>query len=215
MQHLEPDGDGSPQRAQFCTACGTAAQAEARFCASCGTRLFSTATAIAPGDGGDPGVSSLSRLQAAQALLDDGSAQAAVPSLEALCAEFPQWTAAWVNLAIARLRAGRVHESEDALEVVEALAPGSFECEMAFAEFHARLGFYDRAAARLSRALDLTAPDARARDTAVDLHRYCTERAKKMFYRSTPLPQWTSRLRLRRSPRNVTSAATPISARSN
>jgi hypothetical protein len=51
---------------------------------------------------------------------------------------------------------------------------------------------------RLDRALALPAPDPRARDVAVELHRYCSERARKMFYRTTPLPRWTSFLRRRR-----------------
>ena len=62
--------------------------------------------------------------------------------------------------------------------------------------------------------LALAAPDLRARDAAVELRRYCSERAKKMFYRKTPLPRWTSRLRLGRREHTVAGQLNPVSPRS-
>jgi predicted Zn-dependent protease len=137
----------------------------------------------------------MTRLRAAQTLLDGGEAQAAVPELEMLCADFPQWPAAWINLAIARLRTGRIHESQDALDVAEALDPGSFACEVAFAEFHARLGFFDRAVTRLDRALALTPPSTRAQTTAIELRRFCQEHAKTLYYRQAAYPRLPFRWR--------------------
>src|SRR5262249_28304161 len=153
-----------------------------RFCGGCGAALQA-----AGDEDSTPSEAPLAALQAAQRLLDAGNAHDAIRAIEAACAVQPQWPASRILLGIAYLRAGRVLDAQDALDAAERLAPHTFACEVAFAEYHARLGFFDRAVERLDRALDLPAPDARARDAAVEMHRYCVQHARKMFYRRTPL----------------------------
>jgi tetratricopeptide (TPR) repeat protein len=212
MQPLDQPVSNSPpgqSLANFCTQCGVRAAPNARFCGSCGTALASlNAFEAAVAD------DTLVGLRTAQQTLQNGDVHAAVTAIEAICAEQPAWPSARVLLGIAYLRAGRVHDAQDALEAAERLGPDAFACEMAFAEYHARLGFHDRAVARLERALALPAPDARARDAAVELHRYCSERARTMFYRRTPLPRWTSRL-LGRREHTVAGQLNPRSPRSS
>ena len=188
----------------YCTQCGAVAGLGHRFCGSCGSALVA-ASSVAPTSEYD---SPSGALEAGKRLLDAGDLPAAIASLETACAE-SESSSRRLLLGIAYLRAGRVHDARDMLERAETLAPATFACEVAFGEYHARLGFYDRAVERLERALALPAPDARARDVAVELHRYCRDRAKKMFYRSTPLPRWTARLRRHASPHDAAQDITP------
>ena len=189
MANSDRPMSGGPPVAAFCTQCGRHAEPADRFCAGCGHSV--RPRPAGPGTDDPAGEA----LRAAQQLLADGRLRDAISALERLCADAPQRSAARVILGVAYLRAGRVHEAEATLEEAEQLAPHTFACEVAWAEYHARLGFVDRAVARLDRALALPVSDPRARDAAVELHRYCSERSKKLFYRTTPLPTWSFRRR--------------------
>ena len=129
-------------------------------------------------------------LEALQHRVVTGEAHEAIPGLEQLCADDPAWVPARLSLGIAYLRVGRVDEAQDALEVAERLAPANFSVEVAWAEFHARLGFFDRAVTRLDRALGIPAPSQHALSAAMDLQRYSRERARKLYYRQLVWPRW-------------------------
>ena len=117
--------------------------------------------------------------RAAHRLLEEGQSRLAIPVLEQICPEQPESAAARVNLGIAYRRSGQIHEAEEALDEAEHLAPGTFSCEVAFAEFHARLGFFYRAVVRVDRALGLPAPSLRAQMATIELQQYCREHSKR------------------------------------
>jgi tetratricopeptide (TPR) repeat protein len=168
-----------------CGGCGAGVTATARFCSACGVRLGAPEGAAAVGRNVDA-------LLLAQEHIDAGRLPAAIGALETLCSADPDWTAARISLGIAYLRSGRIHDAEDALSAAETSEPRTFSCELAWAEYQARLGFYDRAVTRLDRALALEAPSLRAHTTAVELRRHCRERAKHLYYREAIVPRWMS-----------------------
>ncbi|MEI6135879.1 MAG: tetratricopeptide repeat protein [Chloroflexota bacterium] len=172
-----PDLDG------HCPACAADATVDARFCSACGfafTAVKDTPDIVTP----------TSTLEALQRRVSAGELNEAIPDLEALVATYPKWTSAQLSLGIAYLRAGRIHEAQETLEIAEQLDPANFSCEVAFAEIHARLGFFDRAVARLDRALGLIPPSQHALSAAMDLQHYCREHAKKLYYRQLAFPRW-------------------------
>ena len=200
MELLDHPARGAPtSQGVFCTACGSSAGAGARFCASCGASLELRQSDIS---GGDTAVAALTR---AQRLLDDNEIASAIPLLEELCRNEPDWASAQINLGIAYLRVARVDDAADTLTRAEELQPDSFSCEVAWAEYQARLGFYDRAVSRLDRALALEPPSLLAHSTAVELRRVCREQAKHLYYRKTMVPGWMQRLS-RRTPIGVSSS---------
>jgi Tfp pilus assembly protein PilF len=123
------------------------------------------------------------------ALLAAGHNEAAVSALEELLRLTPGWAAARSYLGIAYLRCTRVPEARRELEDALRIAPRSFICLTKYAEFLARLGFYDQALARLDSALQGEAPDVPARLAAMELARFCKERAKGIYYRQTASPR--------------------------
>ncbi len=185
--HEQPMASGPPGERvqQFCTVCGARVETEHHFCGACGTALPAVA-GEAPGAGAS---APLSALRAAQQLLHAGKTRDAIRTVEAICGEHPEWASARIVLGIAYLRAGRVLDAQDALEAAERLAPGTFAGEVAFAEYHARLGFFDRSVERLERALALPAPSVQAHDAALELRRYCREHTTSLFYRRLAWPR--------------------------
>jgi tetratricopeptide (TPR) repeat protein len=166
-----------------CVSCGQSVSSDAPFCAVCGTGL----------SGRDVSPAAVDVLLKAHRALDLGSNADAIPQLESLCEIYPLWPSARISLGIAYLRVARVYESEDALTAAEALEPDSFACEVAWGEYHARLGFYDRALKRLNRALELTPPTLIAYTAAVELRRVCREKSRRLYYRKAVLPGFLSR----------------------
>jgi tetratricopeptide (TPR) repeat protein len=176
---------GEPRQLTACRTCGGEVASSARFCASCGTAIEHVQAEVAP--------DRVQRLLAAQRLIDLGDLASSISMLEALRAEASDWASARIALAIAYVRAARVDDARDELEAAEATAPGSFQCELAWAEYQARLGFYDRAVTRLDRALALDPPSLQAHTAATELRRVCRERAKHLYYRHATLPRWMAR----------------------
>jgi tetratricopeptide (TPR) repeat protein len=200
MELLEHPARGGPTSVGvFCTACGSGVGAEARFCASCGASLLPRQPEAF---GDNAAVATLTR---AQRLLDDNEVASAIPLLEELCRNEPTWASSRISLGIAYLRIARVDDAADALIQAEELQPDSFSCELAWAEYQARLGFYDRAVSRLDRALALEPPSLLAHTAAVELRRVCREQAKHLYYRKTMVPGWMQRLS-RRTPLGTSSS---------
>lgn len=138
---------------------------------------------------GPPGTvtaTALATLVAAVDRIACGFPAEALPSLEVLAAEYPDWAVARAYLGTAYVGVTRVEPAREALEAAVALAPESFICRLRFAEFLARMGQYGPAVAELDVALHVPAPDAGARDAAVALRAFCLQRAHGEYYRETP-----------------------------
>lgn len=181
MEQPRPPGSRAVA-ARSCASCGQSMSSGARFCAGCGVAVQGDLSSVA-----------VDALLQAHRAIDLGVNAEAIPQLEALCLAYPTWSSARVSLGIAYLRAARVYEAEDALTAAEALEPGSFACEVAWGEYHARLGFYDRALERLNRALELSPPTLIAYTAAVELRRVCRDKSKHLYYRKAVLPGFLAR----------------------
>ena len=183
--------------AAFCGRCGLRAEAEEAYCVACGTALRRaeaprvadpSATELAPS--GDERIV----LQHALKLLGGGEPLAAHGVLTRLCDENPQWAIPRAYLGIACLRLIRVADAREHCEVAIALAPDSFICRTKYAEFLAKLGFYDKAVAECDLALRFATPDMQSELAARELREFCKTKAKGIFYRELVYP---SRIRFR------------------
>lgn len=200
-------------RHTYCPGCGVAAPAADAYCRACGTNLgpLEAAGTSAP-DSADEAADSAATLRRAHYLLVTGDVHEAVPLLEGLVAAHPQWPSLRAYLGVAYIRVARVHEAQLAIEAALEQAPEDFTARMAYAEYYARLGFYDKAVRELDLALGVGSPGSEPYRAAFELRRYCVDKSKGLFYRQTVLPRWPKALRLRRTPRP---AATAVTARSN
>lgn len=174
---------------KFCGQCGESVQPGSRFCSQCGSALYAVAErAPAPATTADP------RLRAACELLSKNDVAAAALILDALCADEPGNAVARAYRGIAYLRSTRVADARDELETAVRLAPSSFICRSKYAEFLARLGFYDQAVTQLDAALALPVPDAESRHAAFELRQFCRDKAKGIYYRRTARPKLSNLL---------------------
>ncbi len=193
-----PPEPATPLRGSFCSECGSALEASDRFCVDCG-RLRAELHA----DSDDVP----SPLEAARRLLAAGNHVAALAALEDLRADAPDHPLVLAYLGVAYLRAARIDEARAALDEAVWFGPDSFSCHMAYAEFHARLGYFDRAVVSIDRALGSPVPGLAARQTAIEFRRSCSERAKSLFYRQIVPLRWPRNLR-----RLVSRSASPDQA---
>lgn len=168
---------------KFCGQCGEAVQPANRFCSACGTNLVAI-QAVAPL--ANP---SLLRLKAAVESLAKNDASVALAILDQLCADEPGLAIARAYRGIAYLRLTRVADARDELLESVALAPESFICRSKYAEFLARLGFYDQAVEQLDIALVHGAPDSESRLAAIELRQFSREKMKGIYYRHTGYPK--------------------------
>lgn len=173
---------------KFCGQCGEPAQPGSRFCTACGLALNAVLNASAAAVPADP------RLRAACQRLSRNDVAAALPMLDALCADDPSNAVARAYRGIAYLRSTRVADARDELEASVRLAPDSFICRSKYAEFLARLGFYDQAVTQLDLALALPVPDAESRHAAFELRQFCRDKAKGIYYRRTARPRLSNLL---------------------
>lgn len=182
-----PDGHATMLRGHFCAACGAALDAADRFCVDCG-RARAESRAVTAGE-------TLSPLEAARRLLAAGDHVRALTALEGLRRAEPGHPLVLAYLGVAYLRAARVNEARDALDEAVRLGPESFSCHMARAEFHARLGYFDRAVESIDHALGCPMPSLEARQTALEFRRDCSEKARGLFYRQIVPVRWPRVLR--------------------
>lgn len=171
----------------FCGQCGEAAVPAERFCVNCGNALRRDEAAPETSSGsvqraGLPVVSEAVDLIAA------GKPAEAIPLLLEVLAARPDHAVARAYLGIAYLRCSRVADARDELEAAVELAPRSFICRSRYAEFLARLGFYDQALVQIDTALAQPIPDERSRYAALELRQFCKDKAKDLFYRRTSFP---------------------------
>lgn len=169
-------------RGRFCPQCGSDVASADRYCAGCGAASSpslepATAAAVSP-------------IETARRRLAAGDHLGAVADLEALRSTDPGHPLVHAYLGVAYLRAARVDEARAALDQAVALGPDSFSCHMAYAEFHARLGYFDRAVSSIDRALSAPMPSLEARQTALELRRVCSERTASLYYRQVVKPSW-------------------------
>lgn len=182
--------------AAFCGRCGLRAEAEEAYCVACGAALRraesprANEAAVESAPSGDERIV----LQHALKLLGGGEALAAHGVLTRLCEENPEWAVPRAYLGIACLRLIRVVEARDHCEAAIALSPDSFICRTKYAEFLAKLGFYDKAVAECDIALRFAAPDMQSELAARELREFCKTKAKGIFYRELVFP---SRIRIR------------------
>lgn len=119
-----------------------------------------------------------------------GDVASAIPMMEQVTAEYPSWAGARASLGVAYTRMGRIHEAQGLIEGALAEAPSDFSCQMAQAEFFARLGFYDKSVPHLDVALEHAPGDPEYR-AAFEMRRFCVDKSKGLFYRRTASP-WPS-----------------------
>ncbi len=201
--------DGTPSDV-YCSGCGHGASAADRFCAACGRELRLPDSAAASAT-----VSvQTEAMQRAHHQLVTGHVADAIPTLERLRDERPDMPVLLAYLGIAYLRVARVTEAQVAIEESLRLTPDDFTCRMAYGEYFARLGFYDRAVFQLDQALGLTPPGDEAYRAAFELRRYCHEKTKGLVYRRTALPSMP-RVITRWSRRGRATTPAPAAARSN
>jgi Tfp pilus assembly protein PilF len=169
---------------KFCGQCGDPVQPTNRFCSACGASLL----AVSEGTEAVRDNRTL-RLRAACELLSRGEPAAALGILDALCGEDPSFALARAYRGIAFLRLVRVPDARAELEEAVRLAPESFICRSKYAEFLARLGFYDQAAQQLDLALALPIPDLESKHAAIELRQFSHDKAKGIYYRRTARPR--------------------------
>lgn len=180
-----PDNEpAASSAAAYCTRCGRGAGHEDRFCAGCGHALAQPNEAV----GSPTADEHTQQLQRAHYLLVTGQVHEAIPALEQLRDARPDQPVLLAYLGVAYLRAARVTEAQLAIEEAIGVLPLDFTCRVAYGEYFARLGFYDRAVAQLDAALGVPAPSDEAYRAAFELRRYCHEKTKGLVYRRTALP---------------------------
>lgn len=168
----------------FCSDCGTPTSLDARFCSTCGQEFGSESTSERTEDWA--GLDDVRRLLAA------GNPHSALASLKSIdTAGLPL---AEVYRGLAYLRVARVDDARASLDAAVATNPKSFSAWAAMAEYHARLGYFDRAVAALDRALACEAP-LEARQTALEFRRQASEKSRDIYYRQTSLPRLPRALR--------------------
>lgn len=213
MARPDPRGTANPVSSlsslRYCTSCGGSTSRDDRYCAQCGHALSAPDTSTTIGEG----ERETAALRQAHYLLVTGRVAEAIPLLQRLREERPDQPALAAYLGVAYLRVARVHEAQVAIETAIELAPSDFTCRMAYGEYFARLGFYDRAVAQLDRALGLVAPSDEAYRAAFELRRFCQEKTKGLVYRRTALPRMP-RL-FRRASRHQRGVATTTHTRSD
>jgi tetratricopeptide (TPR) repeat protein len=195
---------------RYCGHCGQAAEPDESFCVACGGRLRAPDIETAGDDAGSAAVSREDSivLRHALGLLAKNDAKAALVVLQRLCDEQPEWAIARAYLGVAHLRLTNVAEARVELEEAVRLAPGSFICRTKYAEFLARLGFYDQAAAQLDEALAHGAPDLESKHAAMELRQFSRDKSKGIYYRHSSYPK----LRLGRfSPARLVANARSVS----
>ena len=149
-------------------------------------------------------------LRRAVDLLAKKDIKAAVFLLERLVSDDEGWAIARAYLGIAYLRATRVADAREQLEKAVAQAPDSFVCRSKYAEFLARLGFYDQAMVQLDHALANSPPDNDSRFAAMELRQFCKDKSKGIFYRNAAYPNLSPRRLLRAlTPRRQAGIALP------
>ncbi len=195
---------------KYCGHCGQSAQPEESFCVACGQKLRAPEVEPESVPESSVGVSRENSivLRHALGLLAKNDAKAARVVLQRLCDEQPEWAVARAYLGVAHLRLTDVADARVELEEAVRLAPASFICRAKYAEFLARLGFYDQAAAQLDEALAHGAPDAESRHAAMELRQFSRDKAKGIYYRHSSYPK----LRLGRfSPARLVGHSRPVS----
>lgn len=175
--------DGRPMALRFCGHCGQSAQPDESFCVACGQKLRTAE--VAPANAAEDSIV----LRHALGLLAKNDAKAARVVLQRLCDEQPEWAVARAYLGIAHLRLTDVADARAELEEAVRLAPESFICHAKYAEFLARLGFYDMAATQLDQALAHDAPDAESRHAAMELRQFSRDKSKGIYYRHSNYPK--------------------------
>jgi Tfp pilus assembly protein PilF len=170
----------------YCGHCGESSAGDESFCVACGHRLRRPEVQ----SGGDVSTADNESLPLRQALklLAAGEPAAAADLLKVLVEAEPAWAVARAYLGLAHLQMASVAEARTELEEAVRLAPGSFICRTKYAEFLARLGFYDTAVVQLDAALQFAAPDAESLHAARELRAFCRDKAKGLFYRQTASP---------------------------
>jgi Tfp pilus assembly protein PilF len=132
-------------------------------------------------------------------LLVGGDHVAARQQLEGLRALHPAHPLVHAYLGVAYLREARVDDARAALDEAVRLDPESFTCQMAYGEFHARLGYFDRAVTAIDCALRAPTLSLEARQTAIELRRFCSERTAGLYYRRIAHPRLPRLFRRRRT----------------
>jgi Tfp pilus assembly protein PilF len=173
----------------FCGNCGQAGSDREAFCVACGHRLRHPDNA--PPVEALEGASSEDTvaLKYALDLLAARNNETALVVLKRICDDRPDWAVARAYHGIALLRTTKVNAARDELEVAVHLAPNSFICRSRYAEFFARLGFYDQAMGQLDAALAAGPPDDASRYAALELRQFCKEKAKDLYYREFRYPR--------------------------
>jgi tetratricopeptide (TPR) repeat protein len=133
--------------------------------------------------------SSSPELRAGVERLARGDSIGALAVLEPLCKREPELAIGRAYLGVAYLRLTRVADAREELEEAVRLAPESFICRSKYAEFLARLGFYDQAVAQLDAALGSTAPDSESRLAAIELRDYSRGKSNGLYYRPLAYPK--------------------------
>ena len=174
----------------YCGQCGQAALADELFCVGCGQRLRRPGPS-APAAESDNAASLAEdeiAMRHAVELIARGEPKVAITVLERLVQERPAWAIARAYLGLAYLRITQVADARAELEESVRLAPESFVCRSKYAEFLARLGFYDQAANQLDIALAGHPPDSDSRLAAMELRTFSRDKAKGIYYRHSTSP---------------------------
>lgn len=174
---------------RYCGQCGSAAGGGDAFCTACGRQLSAAGPAETPVPTPAAHDEALASLQTAVRHLQRHRPRDAAALLEQLRESHPGWAVATAYLGIAYLRLSRVADARETLEAAVALDPDSFICRSKYAEFLARLGFYDQAVRELDAALALHPPDAESRQAALELHQFAAQRCKGLVYRVPAYPK--------------------------
>ncbi|MEO8540337.1 MAG: zinc-ribbon domain-containing protein [bacterium] len=173
---------------KFCGQCGEAVQPSNRFCSSCGVAL----AAVAP----SATETAQARLRAGVELLARSDNEGSLAILNALVNDEPTFAVARAYRGLANLRLVRVGDAREDLEESIRQAPDSFICRSKYAEFLARLGFFDQAVTQLDAALLLAPPDVESKLAAIELRNFSRDKAKGLYYRPLRYPDF-SRLKPR------------------
>ena len=168
---------------RFCGACGHTIHHTHFFCQSCGAKITLGASEASGLDhAATPGLST------AALLLSRSDFAKAIELLESLRDQHADSAIVRAYLGIAYLRACRVADAREELELAVKMAPESFICRSKLGEFFARLGFYDLALEQLDVAIGVTPPNAEAKLAALELRQHCREKSRGLYYRPLRYP---------------------------
>ena len=163
-------------------AVGSAPPRGGDFCIACGTGL-----PAGPSEGPRAGVGAA--LRTAVDLLARHQPEQALVALREICAHHRDHAVARAYLGVAYLRLGHVSDARAELEEAVRMAPHSFICRTKYAEFLARVGFYDQAMSQIDLGLERPAPDAESRHAALELRQFCKDKAQGLHYRELAYPK--------------------------